>query len=179
MKNTVSRIEVLKKMARDIEAGADYRNYTRQIYRSITYLIARDYDDHLDYFGGAFSDDFMCARNNSKLFDLVYLMDPSESPDKLIDIFYYVCYDDYYETAKYLIKQGVDVNYISENSQDLYSPESLFTEVYDRSYIDVAYLLLNAGIEINPNDFIGRKSKFGREKCEVIGFLIKKMYKLK
>ena len=150
MKNTVSRIEVLKRMARDLEAGARCGPYKGQIYRSIVYLIATDYDGYLDNFQCAFSEDFGCARNNCKLFDLVYLlMDSSESHEHcLVDILYFACYDNYYELVKYLIEQGVDINYVSGNSQDLYNPEYLFTEVYDRGYIDIAYLLLDAGIKI-------------------------------
>ena len=178
MKNTVSRIEVLKRMARDLEAGARCGPYKGQIYRSIVYLIATDYDGYLDNLEKAFSEDFRCARSNCKLFDLVYLL--KDSPEfhehYFMNILYYACYDDFYETVKYLIEQGVDINYVSGNSQDLYNPEYLFTEVYDRGYIDIAYLLLDAGIKINYRDFIGKKSKFGYEKCEVISYLIKEMY---
>ena len=101
-------------------------------------------------------------------------MDSSESHEHcLVDILYFACYDNYYELVKYLIEQGVDINYSLEET---YDPEYLFTEVYDRGYIDIAYLLLDAGIKINYRDFIGKKSKFGYEKCEVISYLIKEMY---
>lgn len=182
MKSTINRIEVLKCMARDLKAGADRSNYRGEICRSILYLIANDYDNYFDDFCVAFVEDIRCARNNSKLFDLVYLlMDPSSGSTEhyLIDILYFACYDDYYETVKYLIKQGVDVNYTSGNPRDLYNPEYLFKYIYDVGYIDIAYLLLDAGIKINCHDFVGRESECNYEKCEVISYLIQKMYNLK
>jgi len=181
MEKTVSRIEVLKCMVWDLETGAERSNYKGEIYRSIVYLIASDCNDHLNGRYHAFSEDFKYARNNSKLFDLVYLMDPSKSPEDLIliDILYQACYNDYYETVKYLIKQGVDINYTSKSPQGFYDPKYLFTELYNLGYIDIAYLLLDAGIKIDPHDYVDRKSERNNEKCEVISYLIQKMYNLK
>ncbi len=108
-------------------------------------------------------------------------MDPFKSPEDLIliDILYQACYNDYYETVKYLIKQGVDINYTSKSPQGFYDPKYLFTELYNLGYIDIAYLLLDGGIKIDPHDYVERKSERNNEKCEVISYLIKKMYNLK